>query len=101
MSYILIVGKCTLGRMDVSVTALRAELATWLERARNGEEVVVTDRGVPVVRLIGVTTTPQLEDLVARGVLSSDRPSPRPAARSLRRVAAQGSVADLVGEQRR
>src|ERR1039458_8019004 len=38
--------------MDVAISTLRAELSTWIERARSGEEVVVTDRGTPVARLL-------------------------------------------------
>jgi prevent-host-death family protein len=37
--------------MDVSVSALRAELKQWVERARDGEDVVVTERGIPVAGL--------------------------------------------------
>jgi prevent-host-death family protein len=35
-----------------TVSDLRAHLSEWLERAREGEEVVVTERGVPVARLL-------------------------------------------------
>jgi prevent-host-death family protein len=47
-------------RMDVTVSALRAELAAWIDRARAGEEVVVTERGTPVVRLLAVDAAPLL-----------------------------------------
>lgn len=40
------------------MSVLRAELADWIERVRGGEEVVVTDRGIPVARLIAVDATP-------------------------------------------
>ena len=43
--------------MDVAVTDLRAHLSEWLDRVREGDEVVITDRGVPVARLVGLTTT--------------------------------------------
>jgi antitoxin (DNA-binding transcriptional repressor) of toxin-antitoxin stability system len=36
--------------MDVPVTELRAHLSDWLDRVRAGEEVIVTDRGIPVAR---------------------------------------------------
>lgn len=87
--------------MDVAVTTLRAELATWIERARAGEEVVVTDRGVPVARILSVDAAPMVERLTRQGVLSKPRRPERPTARSTPRVHAQGSVSDLVGEQRR
>ncbi|PZS04000.1 MAG: prevent-host-death protein [Pseudonocardiales bacterium] len=83
------------------MSTLRAELSRWIERAHAGEEVVVTDRGTPVARLLPVDTAPLLDQLVQRGVLSKPRRADRPAARGARRVHAHGPVADLVSEQRR
>lgn len=87
--------------MDVAVTALRAELSSWIERVKAGEEVVVTERGTPVVRLVPVATAPLLEQLVERGVLSRPQRADRPSARGAARAKASGPVAALVGEQRR
>ncbi len=87
--------------MDVAISTLRAELSSWLERARAGEEIVVTDRGTPVARLLAIDTAPLLDQLVERGVLSKPRRAERPAARRADRVRASGPVADLVGEERR
>ncbi len=86
--------------MDVAISRLRAELAHWIERALAGEEIVVTDRGTPVARLLPVDTAPLLDQLVERGVLSRPQRADRPAARGAARVRASGPVADLVSEQR-
>ncbi|MDN5797533.1 MAG: type II toxin-antitoxin system prevent-host-death family antitoxin [Intrasporangium sp.] len=86
--------------MDVAVSTLRAELAQWIERVRAGEEVVVTDRGTPVARLVPVDSAPLLEQLTRRGVLTRPRQG-RPTARGARRSRPSGSVSDLVREQRR
>ena len=53
--------------MDIAVTELRAHLSERLERSREGDEVVITDRGVPVARLLGVTAAATLERLAAEG----------------------------------
>ncbi|HZE48613.1 MAG TPA: type II toxin-antitoxin system prevent-host-death family antitoxin [Jatrophihabitantaceae bacterium] len=87
--------------MDVAISTLRAELSSWIERAQTGEEIIVTDRGTPVARLLAVDTAPLLEQLIQRGVLSKPRRADRPAARGAARVHARGPVADLVSEQRR
>ncbi len=87
--------------MDVAITVLRAQLSSWVERARAGEEIVVTDRGIPLARLLPVDAAPLLEKLTRRGVLSLPVRTDRPAARGASRVHARGPVADLVGEQRR
>ena len=86
--------------MDVAISTLRAELSRWIGRARDGEEVVVTDRGTPVARLLPVDTAPLLDQLVERGVLSKPQRADRPTARGADRVRATDPVADLVSEQR-
>ena len=66
--------------MDVAVTELRAHLSDWLERARSGSEVVITDRGVPVARLVGLDTAATLERLTAEGVIGRATRTRRPVA---------------------
>jgi prevent-host-death family protein len=55
--------------MDAPVTELRAHLSEWMEQVRGGGEVVITDRGVPVARLLGLTTASTLQRLAAEGVI--------------------------------
>lgn len=38
--------------VKVSVSALKAKLSEYLRLVRNGEEVLVTERGLPVARLV-------------------------------------------------
>ena len=57
--------------MEVAVSALRAELKSWLERAREGEDVVVTERGVPVARLVPVDGADLLTGLIRDGLLTA------------------------------
>jgi prevent-host-death family protein len=88
-------------RMDVTVSNLRAHLSEWVGRASSGEEILVTDRGVPVARLLGVDAAPLLERLTAEGVIGRANRASRPKASNHRRVPSTASVADLVTEQRR
>lgn len=87
--------------MDVAVSTLRAHLSTWLERARDGEEIVVTDRGVPIARLVGVTAATRLERLAADGVIARPQHGQRPAATGTRRVRSRRLVSERISEQRR
>jgi prevent-host-death family protein len=87
--------------MDVAVTEFRAHLSGWLARAREGDEIVVTDRGVPVARLLGVDATANLERLTEEGVIARPDQSARPSARGRRRPRSKNPVADRVTEQRR
>jgi len=87
--------------MDVAVSDLRAHLSEWLERAREGQEVVVTDRGVPVARLLGISAAGTLERLTAEGVISRPGRPARPTASDRARPRARVSLAEVVSEQRR
>ncbi|MBD8079788.1 type II toxin-antitoxin system Phd/YefM family antitoxin [Cellulosimicrobium arenosum] len=98
--------------MDVAVSALRAELKSWIERARAGEEIVVTERGIPVARLTGVSTTDLVTELTRDGVLTSphvERPvrevasteAVRPTVAADHRTARSSGVAALVRRIRR
>jgi prevent-host-death family protein len=87
--------------IDVGVSALRAHLKDWLDRASAGEDIVVTDRGVPVARLVGLESTSVIEELTRQGLVSRPASPERPRAAGRRRVRARGSVSDLVSAQRR
>ena len=86
--------------MDVPVTELRAHLSEWLERVRAGEEVVVTDRGVPVARMLGMSATATLQRLTADGVIGRDVSARRPMATGHPRPRPLRPVSEIVSEQR-
>jgi prevent-host-death family protein len=87
--------------MDVPVTELRAHLSEWLDRVRSGDEVVVTDRGIPVARLLGMSATGTLQRLAADGVIGRDVSAPRPTATGRPRPTARRPMSDVVSDQRR
>jgi prevent-host-death family protein len=87
--------------MDVAVTDLRAHLSEWLERAREGSEVVITDRGVPVARLLGLATTATLERLAAEGVIGRPAAARRPVAAGRARPRPRQALSSTVSDQRR
>ncbi len=86
--------------MDVAVSELRSNLKAWVERARAGDDVVVTERGVPVARLVGVEAAGVIERLERDGILARPVVADRPRATGRARVRAAGSVADLISELR-
>ncbi len=87
--------------MDVAVSEFRANLRVWLERAQQGHEVVLTERGVPVARLLGIDTTSLIDRLTAEGVIGRPTSPERPAASDRPRPRPRRPVAPLVSEQRR
>ena len=92
--------ECTVRGVDVSVTELRAHLSDWLDRARAGCEVVITDRGIPVARLAALDSAGTLERLTAEGVIGKAA-AQRPAAAGRSRLRPRRPVSDRVSDQRR
>lgn len=86
--------------MDVAISALRASLSEWVDRARHGEDVVVTERGVPVARLVAVDADSTLARLEREGLVTAPA-GPRPVATGRERPTASGSVSELITELRR
>lgn len=87
--------------MDVAITELRAHLSEWLERARAGGEVVITDRGMPIARLLGLTATGTLERLTAEGIIARPASARRPAASGRSRPRPRHPLSGIVSDQRR
>ncbi len=84
---------------EVGVRALKNALSRYLAAVRDGHELIVTDHGRPIARITPVSPgLDRLADLVAEGKVRPARPGPRP---SPTPRAAQGTVSDLVAEQRR
>ena len=85
--------------MEVGIRELRADLSRWIKRVQAGENVLVTDRGKPVARIVPANGRSRLDELIAAGVV-------KPAPSNMRRplpppIKAKGSVSELVMEDRR
>lgn len=87
--------------MDVAVTELRANLGHWIDAARGGTDVVITDRGNPVARIVALDSTSVIDRLTAEGVISRPSRPTRPIAGDHPRPKPKRPVADIVSEQRR
>jgi prevent-host-death family protein len=59
--------------MDVGIREFKAKLSEYLDRAANGEDIIVTDRGRPVVRLVPVGSVDPLERGVDEGWVDPPR----------------------------
>lgn len=79
---------------------LKNQLSRYLSRVQAGEEVVVTERGRPVARLVAIDQpTDRLADLVASGLVCPPQRSTR--RRPSKRITPAAPVSDLVADQRR
>lgn len=86
--------------MDVAVSELRAQLSDWLARVRAGEVIVITERGLPVARLVGLESTSVIERLTAQGVISRPENPTRPRSSTFRVPTPRHPVSPLVEELR-
>ena len=84
--------------MEVGVRELRNHLSRYLDRVRDGDELVVTDRGRAIARVVPVGGVRVLDQLIAEGVVTVARQKrgrvPKP-------ITTKSTVSDLVSEQRR
>lgn len=84
---------------ETGIRELRANLSQFLDRVRDGEEVIVTDRGTAIARIVPLDEPRAFDRLVRDGLIEH---APKPQRnRPRRRVTADGTVSDLVAEQRR
>lgn len=84
--------------MEVGIRELRNNLSHYLDRVRGGDELIVTDRGRAVARVVPMSRERILDSLIAAGIVT---PAATKKRRRPRPIAAAGSVSDLVADQRR
>jgi prevent-host-death family protein len=84
--------------MEVGVRELRDHLSRYLDRVREGDEVVITDRGRAIARVVPVGAERVLDRLIAEGIVT---PARRPKRRAGKPIKTKGTVSDLVADQRR
>jgi prevent-host-death family protein len=88
---------------SVGVRELKDNLSRYLAAVRDGGEVVVTDHGHPIARVVpieGKSSAERLAELIAAGEAEPARKRVRTVPRPVR-LARGATVSDLVSEQRR
>ena len=60
------------------MSELRANLSHYIDEVRDGAELIVTERGMPVARILGIDAIPAYERLVKEGIIGlPENPGPR------------------------
>jgi prevent-host-death family protein len=85
--------------MEVGIRELRGSLRDYLALVRDGDELVITDRGTAIARIVPLHGGRTLDRVIAEGLVTPATQLSR--TRPARRVKSSGGVSDLVGEQRR
>jgi len=84
--------------MEVGIRELRADLSRLVKRVRAGEELVVTDHGKPVARLVPMSGERKIDRLIRAGLVI---PAPNPWRGKLPKpIEGAGPLSDLVIEDR-
>lgn len=85
--------------MEVGIRDLRDHLSKYLAGVARGDELVVTDHGQAVARIMPIEAPRPIDRLVAEGLV---HPSPGgPRSRPTRRIQTKRPVSELVTDQRR
>ena len=87
--------------MEVGVRELRNNLSRYLERVREGEEVIVTDRGKAVARMVPVKEESVIDRLIREGKITPAKKPKRPTSELPPPVKGKGTASDLLIEMRR
>ncbi len=83
----------------MGIRELRADLSRLIKRVRAGEELVVTDRGMPVARIIPLAGERKIDRLIRDGIVT---PAPSREPRTVPKpIEGAGPLSDLVIEGRR
>lgn len=85
--------------MEAGVRELRDHLSRYLAVVREGNEVTVTDHGHAIARLVPLDRPRPLDRLIAEGLVTPATAPKR--TRSGRGIRTNGTVSDLVADQRR
>jgi prevent-host-death family protein len=85
--------------LEVGIRRLREHLGRYLDEVRAGREVLVTDRGRPVARIVASSGRSRLDELVAAGIVTLPEHELDPS--SFGRVRVDGDLMEFLLDQRR
>lgn len=83
------------------IRQLRSRLSEYLRRAREGEDVIVTQRGRPIARLTAVGWDARRQQLMREGLIAPARLPKEPIDVESLPGMRRGSISDIVIEERR
>jgi len=94
--------EATIAKISVGVRELKNQLSHYLGRVKAGEEILVTQHGVPIARLSAVgSEIDNRQAMIDAGILSPARTSTRHVPDRRIQLAPGQSIDEIVAEQRR
>jgi len=83
---------------EVGIRELRDHLSQYLDKVQAGNDLVVTDRGRPIARVVPMSGERTFDRLIREGKVTPAKTRVRTLPTPIK---AKGTVSDLVAEQRR
>lgn len=83
--------------MTVGIRELKAKLSEYVRRAANGERIVISYRGRPVARLVGLGCVSTIERGIEEGWIT---PASRTRLEPVQRFSAPRSTVEVLDEDR-
>jgi prevent-host-death family protein len=87
------------GVAKIGICELRSDLSKFLNRVREGEELIVTNRGVAIAKVVPIDDRGVHDTLVSDGLIEPSDVAKRP--RPATRMAPTAPVSTLVADQPR
>jgi prevent-host-death family protein len=88
--------------VEAGIRELRENLRSYLDRVKNGDTILVTERGRPIARIVAADADEAFERLVRAGIITPAKRSKRPIdLEGLPRLRGRPTLSDILIEQRR
>ncbi|MFN8234135.1 MAG: type II toxin-antitoxin system prevent-host-death family antitoxin [Actinomycetota bacterium] len=86
--------------LEVGIRELRDHLSSWLDEVKDGNELVITERGRAVARIVPVSMPARYQQLIDRGTITPASRPRRPAS-ELPKIPVRIGIDELIRDQRR
>lgn len=86
--------------MAVGIRELKGNLSAYVKRATAGEEIVVTDHGRPVARLVPYAATDEVEAGIRDGWITAPSHPSETSLPAIERASSRRSTAEVLDEDR-
>lgn len=85
---------------EVDITEFSSNMSSWLDEVKAGDEILLTERDVPVARVTGVGGLTAWEQMIREGLIVPATKKPRTKAADIEKIPTSESVSDILSEHR-
>ena len=85
---------------EVDITEFSSNMSSWLDEVKAGDEILLTERDVPVARVTGAGGLTAWEQMIREGLIVPATKKPRTKAADIEKIPTSESVSDILSEHR-